>query len=326
MRSKDKKMSLQKMMSTRDAFSEELVELGRKHKEVVVLDADLSKATRTCWFAKEFPDRFFDMGISEQDMLGTAAGLSLCGKIPIASTFTIFATTKAFDQIRNTIAYPELNVKIVVTHGGITIGADGASHQPIEYIALMRAIPNMTIIVPADGVETKEALKYAIEIKGPVFMVVGRDPTPVIFSDDHQFDFRHGEVLKEGKDVAIIATGIMVEKALRAGEKLGERGINACIVNMHTIKPIDKELIIKIARKVGGIVTAEEHTIIGGLGSAVAEVISENSPVPLKRIGLRDRFGQSGSAEELLKEYHLTEEDIIKAAEELMRKKYKRSS
>jgi transketolase len=319
MRNKDKKMSLQKMMSTRDAFGEELVELGRKHKEVVVLDADLSKATRTCWFAKEFPDRFFDMGISEQDMLGTAAGLSLCGKIPIASTFTIFATTKAFDQIRNTIAYPELNVKIVVTHGGITIGADGASHQSIEHIALMRAIPNMTIIVPADGVETKGALKYAIEIKGPVFIVVGRDPTPVIFSDDHQFDFRHGEVLKEGKDVAIIAAGIMVEKALRAGEKLAERGISSCIVDMHTIKPIDRELIIEVACKTGGIVTAEEHTIIGGLGSAVAEVISENSPVPLKRIGLRDRFGQSGSAEELLKEYHLTEEDIIKAAEELMR-------
>jgi transketolase len=326
MRNKDKKMSFQKMMSTRDAFGEELVELGRKHKEIVVLDADLSKATKTCWFAKEFPNRFFDMGISEQDMLGTAAGLSLCGKIPIASTFTVFATTKAFDQIRNTIAYPGLNVKIVATHGGITIGADGASHQPIEYIALMRAIPNMTIIVPADGVETKEALKYAIEIKGPVFMVVGRDPTPIIFSDDHRFDFSHGEVLREGKDVAIIATGIMVEKALRAGEKLGERGINACIVNMHTIKPIDWELIVEVSCKTGGIVTAEEHTIIGGLGSAVAEVISENRPVSLKRIGLRDRFGQSGSAEELLREYHLTEEDIIKAAEEVMRKKYKRSS
>jgi len=314
-------MSFQKMMSTRDAFGEELVELGRKHKEVVVLDADLSKATKTCWFAKEFPYRFFDMGISEQDMLGTAAGLSLCGKIPVVSTFTIFATAKAFDQIRNTVAYPRLNVKIVATHGGITIGADGASHQPIEHIALMRAIPNMTIIVPADGIETKEALKYAIDIKGPVFIVVGRDPTPVIFSDDYRFDFNHGEMLREGKDVTIIATGIMVEKALRAGKKLGERGINACIVNMHTIKPIDWELIVKVACKTGGIVTAEEHSIIGGLGSAVAEVISENSPVPLKRIGLRDRFGQSGSAEELLREFNLTEEDIIKAAEEVIRRK-----
>jgi len=322
MRSKSKQISLQKMMSTRDAFGEELVELGRKHKEVVVLDADLSKATKTCWFAKEFPDRFFDMGISEQDMLGTAAGLSLCDKIPIVSTFAIFATAKTFDQIRNTIAYPGLNVKIVATHGGITIGADGASHQPIEHIALMRVIPNMTIIVPADGIEAKAALKYAVErVKGPVFIVVGRDPTPVIFSDDHQFDFRHGEVLKEGKDVAIIAAGIMVEKALRAREKLEERGINACIVNMHTIKPVDWKLIIEIACKTGGIVTAEEHSIIGGLGSAVAEVISENSPVPLKRIGLRDRFGQSGSAEELLREYHLTEEDIVKAVEEVMRGK-----
>jgi len=321
MRSKSKQISLQKMMSTRDAFGEELVELGRKYKEVVVLDADLSKATKTCWFAKEFPDRFFDMGISEQDMLGTAAGLSLCDKIPVVSTFTIFATAKAFDQIRNTIAYPKLNVKIVATHGGITIGADGASHQPIEHIALMRVIPNMIIIVPADGAEAKEALKYAIEVKEPVFIVVGRDPTPVIFPNDHRFDFSHGEVLREGKDVAIIAAGIMVEKALRAGEKLGKRGINACIVNMHTIKPIDKKLIIKIARKVGGIVTAEEHTIIGGLGSAVAEVISENSPIPLKRIGVRDRFGQSGSSEELLREYNLTEEDIIKAAEEVIRRK-----
>jgi len=321
MRSKGEKINLQKMMSTRDAFGEELVELGRKHKEVIVLDADLSKATSTCWFAKEFPDRFFDMGISEQDMLGTAAGLSLCGKIPIASTFAIFATTKTFDQIRNTIAYPNLNVKVVATHSGINIGADGASHQPIEHIALMRVIPNMTIIVPADGVEAKEALKYAIEVKGPVFIFVGRDPTPVIFSDDHRFDFSHGEVLREGKDIAIIATGIMVDKALRAGEKLTKRGFSSCIVNMHTIKPIDRELIIEIAYKTGGIVTAEEHSIIGGLGSAVAEVISENSPVPLKRIGLRDRFGQSGSAEELLKEYHLTEEDIVKAAEEVMKRK-----
>lgn len=315
-------MSLQKMMSTRDAFGKELVELGRKHKEIVVLDADLSKATKTCWFAKEFPDRFFDMGIAEQDMLGTAAGLSLCDKIPIVSTFAIFATAKVFDQIRNTVAYPKLNVKIIATHGGITIGADGASHQPIEHITLMRVIPNMTIIVPADGIEAKAALKYAVEkVKGPVFIVVGRDPTPVIFTDEHQFDFQHGEVLKEGKDVAIIATGIMVEKALRAGEKFEERGISSCIVNMHTIKPIDRELIIEIACKTGGIVTAEEHSIIGGLGSAVAEIISENSPVPLKRIGLRDRFGQSGSAEELLREYNLTEEDIIKAAEEVIRRK-----
>jgi len=321
MRSESKQINLQKMISTRDVFGEELVKLGRKHKELVVLNADLSKPTRTCWFAKEFPDRFFDMGISEQDMLGTAAGLSLCGKIPIASTFAIFATTKTFDQIRNTIAYPKLNVKVVATHSGITIGADGASHQPIEYIALMRVIPNMTIIVPADGVEAKEALKYAIEVKGPVFIFVGRDPTPVIFSDDHRFDFSHGEVLREGKDVAIIATGIMVDKALRAGEKLTERGFSSCIVNMHTIKPIDRELIIEIACKTGGIVTAEEHSIIGGLGSAVAEVISENSPVPLKRIGLRDRFGQSGSAEELLREYNLTEEDIVKAAEELIKRK-----
>ncbi len=322
MRSEGKQISLQKMLSTRDAFGGELVELGRKHKEVVVLDADLSKATRTCWFAKEFPERFFDMGISEQDMLDMAAGLSLCGKIPIASTFAIFATAKAFDQIRNTIAYPGLNVKIVATHGGITIGADGASHQPIEHIALMRVIPNMTIIVPADGVEAKEALRYAVEeVKGPIFIVVGRDPTPVIFSDNHQFDFSRGEVLREGKDVGIIAAGIMVEKALRAGEKLAEKGISACIVNMHTIKPIDQELIVEIAHKTGGIVTAEEHTIIGGLGSAVAEVISENSPVPLKRIGIRDRFGQSGSAEELLSEYKLTEEDIIKAVKEVLQGK-----
>ncbi len=305
----------------RDAFGEELVELGEKYKNIVVLDADLSKATKTCWFAKEFPERFFDMGISEQDMLGTAAGLSLSSKIPIASTFTIFVTAKAFDQIRNTISYPGLNVKIVTTHGGITIGADGASHQPIEHIALIRAIPNMRIIIPADGVETKAALRYAVEeVRGPVFITVGRDPTPVIFSEDHQFDFNHGEVLKDGKDIGILATGIMVEKALRAWEKLADKGISTCVVNMHTIKPIDQELIIEVARKTGGIVTAEEHTIIGGLGSAVAEVISENSPVPLKRVGINDRFGQSGSADELLKEYNLTEGDIIKAVKEVKRR------
>jgi len=310
------------MMSTRDAFGEELVRLGREYEDIVVLDADLSKATRTCLFAKEFPNRFFDMGISEQDMLGTAAGLSLCGKIPIATTFAIFATAKAFDQIRNTICYPKLNVKIVTTHGGITIGADGASHQPVEHIALMRAIPNIRVIIPADGIETKAALRYAVEkVRGPVFIAVGRDPTPVIFSEDRKFDFDHAEVLGDGEDVAILATGIMVERSLKARKELLKKGISACVVNMHTIKPIDEKLIIEVATKTGCIVTAEEHSIIGGLGSAVAEVISENIPVPLKRVGIRDRFGQSGSADELLKEYNLTEEDIVKAVEEVIQRK-----
>lgn len=301
-------------MATREAYGKALVELGAKNKDVVVLDADLSKSTKTADFQKVYPDRFFNMGISEQDMMVTASGLATCGKIPFASTFAIFATGRAYEQVRNSIGYPHLNVKIAATHAGITVGEDGATHQSIEDISLMRGIPGMVVINPADAEETRQAIFAAAEHYGPVYIRLGRMAVPDIHDQNYKFELGKGEVIREGKDVAIIATGIMVAIAIEAADKLKEDGIEATVVNIHTIKPIDKDLIVEVAKKTGKVITAEEHSIIGGLGSAVAEVLSEEYPVKIKRIGIRDEFGQSGSPKELLKHYGLTAEDIVKAA------------
>jgi transketolase len=312
-------------VATREAYGQALAELGEEIKDIVVLDADLSKSTKTSVFAKKFPERFFNMGIAEQNLMGTAAGLATCGKIPFASTFAIFATGRAFEQVRNSICYPQLNVKIAATHAGITVGEDGATHQSIEDIALMRAIPHMTVINPADAEEAKQAVRAAALHKGPVYLRFGRHPVETIFDENYKFEIGKGVILKEGKDVAIIATGVMVGEALKAAKILAGEGINAMVVNISTIKPIDKEVILKAAG-CGAIVTAEEHNIIGGLGSAVAEVLAEEKPTPIKRIGIADEFGQSGNPDELLKIYHLTAEDIAKAAKELISEARSRKS
>ncbi|MDK2807086.1 MAG: transketolase [Thermoanaerobacterium sp.] len=297
--------------ATREAYGKALVELGEKNKNVVVLDADLSKSTKTAEFQKAYPDRFFNIGISEQDMMGTAAGLATCGKIPFASSFAIFATGRAYEQIRNSIGYPKLNVKIAATHAGITVGEDGATHQSIEDISLMRGIPNMVVINPSDAEETRQAILAAAEHYGPVYIRLGKMAVPDIHDKNYKFELGKGEIIREGKDIAIIATGIMVSIAIEAADKLKEEGINATVVNMHTIKPIDRELMVKVAKQTGKVVTAEEHSIIGGLGSAVCEVLSEEYPVKVKRIGINDTFGQSGTPKELLKYYNLTFQNIV---------------
>mgnify|MGYP000929346548 CR=1 FL=1 len=312
-----------KKMATRDAYGNALVKLGETNRNVVVLDADLSKSTRTSKFAEKFPERFFQMGVAEQDMMGTAAGLAVSGKIPFASSFAIFATGRAFEQIRNSIGYPELNVKIAATHGGISVGEDGASHQAIEDIGLMRMIPGMTVIVPADAVEAEKAVFAAVEHQGPVYMRFGRSAVPVIFDDSYDFKIGKAVVLKDGSDVTIVANGLMVEPALTAYELLKDKGISARLINVHTIKPLDVETIVSAAKETGAIVTAEEHTVVGGLGSAVCEALSENYPVPVRMIGIRDRFGQSGSPEELFREYEMTPEHIAEAALDIVKKKSK---
>ncbi len=307
-------------IATRDAYGEILVELGKTNPRIVVLDADLSKSTKTANFKEVFPERFFNMGVAEADMMGTAAGLAAAGMIPFASTFAIFATGRAYDQLRNSIAYTALNVKIVATHAGITVGEDGGSHQSIEDIAIMRVMPNMTVIVPADGPETKKAVQAAVELEGPVYIRLGRSGVPVLFTEEEPFTLGKGKILREGKDISIIAVGIMVSKALEAAETLSQQGIEARVINLSTIKPLDEDIIIQAARETGGIVTAEEHSIIGGLGGAVSEVTAENCPVPVKRVGVRDTFGESGLPELLLEKYGLTPENIIKAAKEVLQK------
>ena len=300
--------------ATRDAYGLALVELGKENENVVVLDADLSKSTKTCNFKEAYPERFFNMGIAEQNLLGTAAGLAASGKIPFASSFAVFAVGRAYDQIRNSIAYPKLNVKIAATHAGITVGEDGGSHQMIEDIALMRALPNMTVIVPADGVETRAAILAAAEYKGPVYIRLGRSMVETIFDENYKFRLGKGVVVKEGPDVTLVACGIMVEVAMRAAEMLAEDNISAAVVNISTIKPIDTALISKMAEQTGAVVTCEEHNIIGGLASAVAEVLVEKCPVPMERVGVEDKFGQSGQPDELLKAYGLTAENIAEKA------------
>lgn len=308
-------------IATRDAYGEALAELGAVNENIVVLEADLSKSTKTSDFKKVYPERFFNMGIAEQNMIGTAAGFAAAGKTPFASTFAVFAAGRAYDQIRNSIAYPNLNVKIAATHAGLTVGEDGGSHQMLEDIALMRALPNMTVIVPADGIETKKVIKAAAELEGPVYIRLGRPKVPVLFGDDYKFEIGKGVVLKEGTDVTLIGTGIMVSKAMEAAELLAAEGISAAVVNISTIKPLDAELIIAQAQKTGAVVTCEEHTICGGLGSAVAEVLVENCPVPMARVGVEDKFGESGLPDELLEKYGLSASNIAAKAKAVIAKK-----
>ena len=294
-------------IATREAYGKALAALANTNENVVVLDADLSKSTKTADFKAVAPERFFNMGIAEGNMMGVAAGLSTCGKVPFVSTFAMFAAGRAFEQIRNSICYPKLNVKVCATHAGLTVGEDGASHQAIEDISLMRSVPNMVVINPADDIETEAAIKAVAEMEGPCYVRLGRMAVSRV-NDEANYNFVIGKgiTLAEGNDVAIIATGIMVEAALEAKEELAKEGINARVINIHTIKPIDEELIIKAAKETGVIVTAEEHSIIGGLGSAVAEVVSENCPVPVLRVGVKDTFGESGKPNELLEKYGLT--------------------
>ena len=307
--------------ATREAYGDALVEFGAEYKNLVVLDADLAEATKTCKFKAAYPERFFDCGIAEGNMMGVAAGLAASGMIPFASSFAMFAAGRAFEQVRNTIGYPHLNVKIGATHAGITVGEDGATHQCNEDIALMRTIPGMTIINPAVAVEARAAVKAAIDMKGPVYMRFGRYAVPTFNTDDYVFEIGKGVELCDGKDVAIIATGLMVSVAMEAAELLKEDGISARVINIHTIKPIDAEIIEKAAKETGAIVTAEEHSIIGGLGSAVAEVLCEKSPVPMLRVGVEDKFGKSGQVPELLREYGLTAENIAAKAKEAIKLK-----
>lgn len=312
---------MSRKIATRDAYGEALVELGRENPAVVVLDADLSKSTKTALFARAFPERFFNVGIAEQNLMGMAAGLAAAGKIPFASTFAVFATGRAFEQVRNSIAYAGLNVKIGASHAGITVGEDGASHQSVEDLALMRAVPGMTVIVPADAVETRKAVKAAAGREGPVYLRLGRAGVPVLFGPDYPFEVGRAVRLREGRDVALLATGVMVSVALEAADLLQAEGISAEVINLHTLKPLDEEAVVGAARRCGAVVTAEEHSIIGGLGSAVAEVLAEKNPVPMARVGIRDRFGQSGAPEELMREYGLTAGDIAGRAREVLARK-----
>jgi transketolase len=311
-------------MATRDAYGQALVEMGEQNRSLVVLDADLAMATKTVAFKTRFPERFFDMGIAEQSMIGTAAGLALAGKIPFASSFAVFATGRAFEQIRNSVAYPKVNVKIAATHAGITVGEDGASHQSVADISLMRSLPNMTVLVPADGVETAQAVRAAAEFQGPVYLRLGRLKVPVVVGEDHQFRIGPAYILRQGADAVVFACGIMVGKALEAALELAKEGIGVAVVNVPTIKPFDCETVVKVAQLTGAVVTAEEHSVIGGLGSAVAEVLSQQYPVPLEMVGIRDCFGESGSPDQLLAKYGLTGADIMNAVKKVMLRKTER--
>ncbi len=301
-------------IATRDAYGETLAELGKRNENIVVLDADLSGSTKTKKFSKLFPKRFFNIGISEQDMVGTASGLSLTGKIPFASTFAIFATGRAWEQIRQTVCYSNLNVKLVATHGGLTVGEDGASHQSLEDIALMRVLPNMNVIVPADGFETQQVINAISEYIGPVYVRLGRSKVPPVMPEKYEFIIGKSFIFNIGNDVNIIANGIMVSEALKAREILKSKGIDAGVINMATVKPLDTSALLEAASKSRLIITAEEHSIIGGLGGAVSEYLSENQPVKIKRIGVRDSFGCSGKPDELLKLFGLTSDDIVNVA------------
>jgi len=308
-------------MATREAYGAFLASYAKNNKDIVVLDADLSKSTKTAEFQKVCPDRFFNMGIAEQNMMGVAAGMAATGKIPFASTFAIFAAGRAFEVIRNSICYPNMNVKVCATHAGLTVGPDGASHQAIEDIALMRSLPNMTVINPADGVSAKALLEAAAVYEGPVYVRLGRVSVPMCYGENDTFEIGKAKELKAGSDVTLIATGIMVDSALQAAEVLEKEGMSVRIIDMHTIKPIDAEMIIKAARETRAIVTAEEHSVIGGLGSAVAEVLAENMPVSMKMVGVKDTFGESGTPDELLEAYGITAKDIVNAAKELIANK-----
>lgn len=307
--------------ATREAYGETLKELGAQIPEIVVLDADLSASTKTAVFAKAFPDRFFDTGIAEGNMMSVAAGLAASGKIPFASTFAVFGAGRAYEQIRNSICYPNLNVKVAVTHAGLTVGEDGATHQMLEDIALMRALPNMTVVVPADAAETAQVIRWAASYQGPVYIRMGRAKVEDVISPDAEFVPGKSTTLADGSDVTLMACGIMTQQALQAAKMLAEEGISARVINMSSIKPIDEAAIVKAAEETGAIVTCEEHTVMGGLGSAVAEVVVRQCPVPMAMVGTEDVFGQSGKASEVLKVYGLTPEHIALEAKKLVEAK-----
>lgn len=305
--------------ATRESYGEALIQIGYENKNIVVLDADLSKSTKTNGFKKEFPDRFFNAGIAEQNLMGMAAGMSNIGLVSFASTFAVFATGRAFEIIRNSICYPKANVKIAATHAGITVGEDGGSHQSIEDIALMCSLPNMTVIVPADHREAMEATKAAAMMEGPVYLRFGRCNTEDIFDDSYKFKIGKGTEIKKGDDGAIIATGMMVQKAIEAAKYLESEGIHVRVINISTIKPIDKEIIIKAAKETKGIVTAEEHSIIGGLGSMVSSVVCDKYPCKVKMIGIEDKFGESGTPDELMEKFKLTSDAISESIKEIIK-------
>ena len=305
-------------MATREAYGKTLVELGAKNPNLVVMDADLSKSTKTADFGKVYPERFFNMGIAEQNLYGAAAGLALSGKVVCASTFAMFAAGRAFEIIRNSIGYTKANVKICATHAGITVGEDGASHQTFEDIARMRTIPGMTVINPSDGVSAKKLLEQAVEMNGPCYVRLGRAAVPVFYGEDADIQLGRGNVVKDGKDVTIVATGVMVNEAAIAAETLAAEGIDARIIDIHTIKPIDEEIIIKAAQETGAIVTAEEHSVIGGLGSAVAEVVVKHAPVKMAMVGQKDTYGESGKPDELKKKYGMSADDIAAAVKSVL--------
>ena len=307
--------------ATRDAYGETLRDLGKTNNNIVVLDADLSKSTKTEVFAKQFPERHFNAGIAEQNMMSVAAGLAAAGKLPFVSTFAMFATGRAYEQVRNSVCYPGLNVKIAATHAGLTVGEDGATHQVIEDIALMRVLPNMTVVVPADAAEARAAVLWAADYKGPVYLRLGRSGVEDIFTDDYCFEHGKAVELVQGTDLTIIACGIMVGPARAAAMELAQEGISARVLNIHTVKPIDRAAIVKAAKETGAIVTCEEHLLAGGLGSAVAEVVVTEAPVPMEMIGVRDTFGQSGTPAALLEKHGLTTPDIIKAAKKVLNNK-----
>ena len=309
-----------KKVATRDSYGNALKELGASARNLVVLDADLAGATKTAIFQKAFPDRHFNCGIAEANMVDVAAGLAAMGLVPFASTFAMFAAGRAYEQIRNTIGYPHLNVKIGATHGGISVGEDGASHQCCEDFALMRAIPGMTVMCPADDVEARQMVTAAYEMEGPVYMRFGRAATPVFHDENYRFEAGRGVILQDGTDVAIIATGIMVPEAIEAGKILAGEGISARVVNMATIKPLDEPLVLKAAQECGRIVTVEEHSIIGGLGEAICSLLAENYPVPAKRIGVNDVFGHSGPAPALLEQFGLCADNIVQQVKALLEK------
>ena len=309
-------MNQELKIATRQSYGEKLAELGKINKNIVVFDADLASATKTSIFAKEFPNRFFDMGIAEQDMVSTAAGMSTFGKIPYVSTFAMFAAGRAYDQIRNSVCYPNLNVKICATHAGITVGEDGATHQMLEDLGMMRGLPNMTVISTSDDTETKWAVEEISKIKGPVYLRLCRLATPVIYDENQKFEIGKAVQIGDGTDACIFATGVTVSESLKAKEELAKEGINVRVVDIHTIKPIDKETIIKCAKETKKLISVEDHSVIGGLGTAISDVLTEEYPTRLIKLGVNDTFGKSGKAEELLKYFGLTSENIIKTIKE----------
>lgn len=312
-------LEVKETKAIRIAYGEALAQMGEAYKNLVVLDADLAHATTTCVFGDQYPDRFFNVGIAEQNMMGIAAGLAANGFMSVASTFAMFGTGRAYEQVRNTVCYPKLNVKLACTHSGLTVGEDGGSHQAIEDISLMRGIPGMTILVPCDAVEMKKVLRAALDYNGPVYIRVARPPSPVFTSPDTPFEIGKATRMREGKDITLIATGLMVYQACLAAQSLAQEGIEASVINMHTIKPIDSEVILEMAKKTGKILTIEEHSVVGGLGSAVAEVLSAAGGAKLQRMGIQDQFGQSGTPDALLEHYGLTAKHIAENAKQMVK-------